>query len=222
MIVSPGRGMVFVHPPKTGGTAVMLAYEARARADDILIGDTPKAQRRRHRLRGFQTAGRLWKHARLADIEGLIPREAFAGMLVCATVRNPWDRVVSYYHWLRAQGFDHPAVRLAARHEFSGFLNHPDTAAALLANPYAAYATDGAGTMRGGFWLHQERLAGDVAELGRRLGLRLALPEGVNRSQRVADWRAYYSDADAALVARLCADDIARFGYGFDDFASGT
>ena len=43
MIISPGRGYVFVHAPKTGGTAMALALEARAMADDILIGDTPKA-----------------------------------------------------------------------------------------------------------------------------------------------------------------------------------
>ena len=35
------------------------------------------------------------------------------------------------------------------------------------------------------------------------------------------DWRRYYSDADATLVAQLCAVDIARFGYRFDPEAGG-
>jgi hypothetical protein len=39
MIISPGRGYVFVHIPKTGGTSLALALEARAMKDDILIGD---------------------------------------------------------------------------------------------------------------------------------------------------------------------------------------
>jgi hypothetical protein len=30
-----------------------LALEARAKADDIIIGDTPKAKKRRKRLAGF-------------------------------------------------------------------------------------------------------------------------------------------------------------------------
>ena len=49
MIVSRGRGYVFVHIPKTGGTAMALALEARAMPDDLLVGDTPKATRRRGR-----------------------------------------------------------------------------------------------------------------------------------------------------------------------------
>ena len=44
MIISRGRRYIFVHIPKTGGTALSLALEARAMKDDIIIGDTPKAQ----------------------------------------------------------------------------------------------------------------------------------------------------------------------------------
>ena len=71
MIISPGRRFIFVHIPKTGGTSMALALEDRAMKDDILIGDTPKALRRRRRLKGAQAAGRLWKHSTLADIDGL-------------------------------------------------------------------------------------------------------------------------------------------------------
>ena len=38
-----------------------LALEARAKADDIIIGDTPKAKKRRKRLADLTPAGRLWK-----------------------------------------------------------------------------------------------------------------------------------------------------------------
>ena len=47
MILSRKRGYVFVHIPKTGGTSMALALEARAARDDVMIGDTPKARRRR-------------------------------------------------------------------------------------------------------------------------------------------------------------------------------
>jgi hypothetical protein len=210
MIVSPGRGYVFVHIPKTGGTSMALALEARAMKDDILIGDTPKARRRKGRLKGVETAGRLWKHSRLPDIAGLLPEEALAGMFVFTMVRNPWDRLVSYYHWLRVQHFDHPAVRLAKALEFSAFLNHPETRAAFARERYGDYVRGAAAPV----FVRLEHLAEDLAPVAAHLGFRLALPHA-NRSERPADWRACYCAADAALVGELCAEDVARFAYRF-------
>ncbi|MEO0903185.1 MAG: Type II secretory pathway, pullulanase PulA, partial [Pseudomonadota bacterium] len=77
MIISHKRSFVFVHIPKTGGTSMALALEDRAAADDILIGDTPKAKRRRKRQKALQAPGRLWKHSNLRDVAGLYPADAF-------------------------------------------------------------------------------------------------------------------------------------------------
>ena len=57
MILSRGRRYIFVHAPKTGGTSLALALEARAMADDIMLGDTPKAKKRRRRLDGVRPPG---------------------------------------------------------------------------------------------------------------------------------------------------------------------
>lgn len=215
MIISPGRGYIFVHIPKTGGTAMAAALERHALDDDILIGDTALARARRLQLRGLRPAGRLWKHATLADIEGIVARADFDRFFIFTLVRNPWDRLVSYYYWLRGQRFDHPAVRLAQDTGFSAFLNHPQTVAALRANPADRYLTDGAGRVRAGHYLRIEHLGADIAPLAAHLGFGPDLPR-INESDRPREWRSLYSDADAALVARVCAPDIERFGYRFD------
>jgi hypothetical protein len=54
-----------------------------------------------------------------------------------------------------------------------------------------------------------------MAPVEAHLGFRLTL-ERANTSDRGRDWRVYFSDRDADLVADLCAEDIARFGYRFD------
>jgi len=214
MIISRGRRYIFVHIPKTGGTALSLALEARAMKDDILIGDTPKARARRGRLKGMTAAGRLWKHSTLADIDGLVSGDE--GLRVFTLVRNPWDRVVSYFHWLRGQGFAHPAVALAKVSDFSGFLNHPSTRISLAAAPYGSYVRDAAGVERCDLFLRLEKLEEDLPQLEALLDLRLGPVGRANASERGRDWRPYYSAADAELLAEVAAEDIARFGYRFD------
>jgi hypothetical protein len=213
MILSPGRKYVFVHAPKTGGTALALALEGRAMKDDIMLGDTPKARKRRRRLKDVTTAGRLWKHSTLADIDGLVP--TLEGLFAFTLVRNPWDRMVSYYHWLKGQSFDHPAVALAGRLPFQAFVQAGPVRAAMRANPARHYMTDAGGLERCNAYIRIEAVEVDAAPLWDHLGFALTLPH-VNRSDREADFRPYYSDAARAAVAEACAEDIDRFAYRFE------
>jgi len=116
-----------------------LALEVRAKADDIIMGDTPKAKQRRKRLAGLTPAGRLWKHSTLRDIDEIVDAPAMQDYFVFTIGRNPWDRMVSYYHWAREQSFDHPVVRAAAEHDFAEFLHHPDVWRPLQASQYRSY-----------------------------------------------------------------------------------
>ncbi|SOC01845.1 sulfotransferase family 2 domain-containing protein [Rhodobacter maris] len=216
MIVSPGRRYIFVHIPKTGGTALAAALEARAMADDLLVGDTEKARRRKGRLKGVATAGRLWKHATLADGIGLYTEAEARAWFTFTLVRNPWDRMVSYYHWLREQSFAHPAVTLAKALEFVPFVTHPETAATIAQWPSARYLALAGEAVPGAHFLRLEHFAEDVAPLEMHLGFRLAPLARLNASPRGRDWRPYYSDAAATAVARFAAADIAQFHYSFD------
>ena len=215
MIISPGRTFIFVHIPKTGGTSMALALEARAHRDDILIGDTPKAIKRKRRLTALKPRGRLWKHSTLADIDGIVSPEDLDGLFVFTMVRNPWDRMVSYYHWLRHQRFDHPAVRLAKARSFDAFVLHPETGASLRAFPYGRHVTDANGRDRAAAFVRLEALQEDLAPVEKQLGFTLTLPRA-NASNRPADYRTAYCDRSAKAVAEMCAADIARFGYRFD------
>ena len=191
-----------------------LALEARAKADDIIIGDTPKAKQRRKRLADLTPAGRLWKHSTLRDIDGIVDASAMQDYFVFTIVRNPWDRMVSYYHWARAQSFDHPVVRAAAERDFAEFLHHPDVWRPLQASPYRSYVQGPSGADHCNLYVRLEHLISDLAPLQDHLGFRIDVGH-VNASARDQDYRAYYTNDLRDHVARICADDIARFEYAF-------
>lgn len=216
MILSRGRGYLFIHAPKTGGTSMSLALEARAMKDDIMLGDTPKARQRRKRTDGVTSAGRLWKHATLADLDGLVKEDELDALFIFTMVRNPWDRMVSYYHWLRAQAFSHPSVMLARELEFAAFVAEPAIAQPFARSPATSYVTDARGQMRADLFIRLEHLAQDIAPLEAHLGFALDIPH-VNRSDRAADYRAAYDAESRERVAQMCAADIARFGYRFEE-----
>lgn len=216
MILSLGRSYVFIHIPKTGGTALALALEARAKADDMMLGDTPKARRRRHRIKDIETRGRKWKHSTLADIEGLIPDQSLRQMFAFTMVRNPWDRAVSYYHWLKEQSFDNPAVHLAQKLSFCEFTCHPQTVAAFRNSPAASYMRHGDGHEQCQLYIRIEHFRDDARPLFDHLGFELTLPVS-NSSNRQRDWRSYYDDASAESVAKSFSKDIAQFEYSFND-----
>jgi len=213
MIISPGRGYIFVHIPKTGGTSLTLALEARAKADDIIISDTPKGQRRRNRLQQLNAPGRLWKHSRLTDIDGMdgLPKPAF----VFTLVRNPWDRISSLYHWARAQRFEHPMIEAAKSQSFTGFLMDPGIQGALSNDRASLYVTDRSGQPCCDAFIRLEHLAEDLAPIEAHLGFRLAMPH-VNTSQHPLASELYTTET-RAIVARLFAEDIDRFSYRFPE-----
>jgi len=123
--------------------------------------------------------------------------------------------MVSYYHWLQVQTFDHPAVQQARTLPFETFIQHPQTAASFEKNPATRYMKDATGTLRANHFIRLEHLHTDLAPLTDHLGFTPQIPHA-NPSKRAHDYRPFYTEQTAACVARICAADIARFGYSFD------
>lgn len=215
MIISRGRSYIFVHIPKTGGTSLALALESRAMRDDLMLGDTPKALKRRKKLKSVEARGRLWKHSTLADIEGLVSAEEIGQMLCFTLVRNPWDRMVSYYHWLKVQSFEHPAVGVARTLGFAEFLRAPAVTGPFKANPYSSYMRRSDGQVSHLLYIRLEQFEQDARPLFEHLGFEISLPRE-NQSTRARDYRSYYTAEDVQVVAEICSEDIAAFGYQFD------
>ena len=97
MIFSPSRGFCFVHVSKTGGTSIEAAYIPHIRFGDVILAALPE---------GMDTwYGRhlsVGKHTPARRIRLLAGRMAWERMLSIAVVRDPVERIVSYYRWIHS------------------------------------------------------------------------------------------------------------------------
>jgi len=100
MIFSPQRNFCFIHVPKTGGTSIEYAYSQAVVFGDIILDGSPGTM-----SRFYLEALNLGRHAsawQIADIVGLV---AFQSMFSVAVIRDPVERMISYFRWI--QSFEH-------------------------------------------------------------------------------------------------------------------
>ena len=94
------------------------------------------------------------------------------------------------------------------------FCINPDVWRPLQASPYRSYVQGPSGADYCNLYVRLEHLTLDIAPLEEHLGFRIDVGH-VNASARDQDYRAYYTNDLRDHVARICADDIARFEYAF-------
>ena len=218
MLLSVKHRFLFVHIAKTGGTSVRAALQA-GRWRDPWYWPMFLCSRMSH-LSGHRIATKLPRHAKVVAAKELLPREFFDQLFKFAFVRNPWDLQVSSFHHIRRERPHY----LGGHEDFEGFLRwkldperpyqyHIDTSI----ERQSDYLIDLSGQVVVDFIGRYERLEGDFAEACRRIGIPApGLPHQRQARDRRKDYRGYYSDATAELVARHFARDIEILGYRFD------
>jgi hypothetical protein len=218
MLLSPRHRFLFVHIAKTGGTSVRAALQSQRWRDPWSL-PIFLCNRISH-LSGHRLAVKLPRHAKVIAARELLPRETFESLFKFAFVRNPWDLQVSSYHHIRRERPHY----LGGHEDFAGFLRwkldperpyqyHVDTSI----ERQTDYLIDLDGRIIVDFIGRYEQLTDDFATACRRIGIPAKpLPHRRQASDRRHDYRAYYDDGTAELVARHFARDIERLGYRFD------
>jgi hypothetical protein len=193
-MISERHRFIFVHINKTGGTSIEKVFEPTADARDV-----------RH------------KHASLADYRKEYPR-AFREYFKFAFVRNPWDWLVSRYHWSRDRqglfdyGFDEMLRRLDRGEPLAPDARWLATGALVPQSRKLSVR----GRIGVDFVGRYERLQADFDTVCDRIGHpRATLPHVFASEHR--HYTEYYDDATRAIVARVYADDVRAFGYRFGD-----
>nr|WP_240905574.1 sulfotransferase family 2 domain-containing protein [Thiorhodococcus mannitoliphagus] len=217
-MLSPKYSFLFVHIAKTGGTSVRAALE-RLRWRDPWYYPMFLCSRLSH-LSGHRIASKLPRHAKVVAAKELLPKEYFDTLFKFAFVRNPWDLQVSSFHHIRRERPHY----LGGHQNFEDFLRwkldperpyqyHVDTSI----TPQTDYLIDLSGKIVVDYIGRYERLHADFVEICTKIGIPPpGLPHARQAKDRQKDYRSYYRDATAELVADYFARDIEMLGYGFD------
>ena len=218
MLLSIRYGFLFVHIAKTGGTSVRASL-GRLRWRDPYYLPMYLCSRLSH-LTGHKIATKLPRHAKAILAREALPHELFDRLFKFAIARNPWDLQVSSYHHLRRE---RPHL-LEGHGDFESFLRwkldperpyqyHIDTSIELQSD----YLIGLHGEMLVDFVGRYERLEADFRTVCERIGIAArALPHRRQATDRGGDYRRYYTDETAELLAQRFRPDLEMFGYTFD------
>jgi hypothetical protein len=194
---------IFVHIQKTGGNSVRTA----------LGGDIFDAR----------------KHFMARELREIYGRAVWDSYFKFSFVRNPWDRLVSWWSMIdnardyvdRARPpnafFGYVLERAATFEDFllrcDDEIVDSDGRKDIFRNQID-YLTDDDGAVIVDFVARFERLQEGLDEISRRLGRASVALQRTNAS-RHGPYAEYYTPVTADIVARRYARDIAHFGYQF-------
>jgi hypothetical protein len=210
VLISHRHRFIFIHVPKNAGLSITAALEPFA--------DKPQRTQLRRFLsllpvREDPTKAFFRWHTTAAQLKRKLPAEVFDGYLKFAVVRNPYDRAVSYYHYLvqNAEHHRHDKIRGMS---FRDYLDYDaERIARGRSQTQLSCVADETGRVLADRILHFESIETEFAALCRELSLPIKGLPTVNASRKAEDLSPYADDQARALVERLYGDDFKAFGY---------
>lgn len=165
-------------------------------------------------------------HRTISKYSIIFSQSEFKNYFKFTFVRNPWDRLVSAYHFLREGGIrkydqEWSDNLLNFYPNFDTFLkewvNRVDVSSGLHFKPQYEFICDKDHQIMVDFVGYFENLEDDFNYVKNKLGINSTLASLNKTASRKKDYRSYYTDDTAKLVADVYRDDIRIFGYDFDN-----
>jgi hypothetical protein len=215
VIVSHEHGFVFMKTRKTAGTSVEIALSRVCGDQDVItpVTDDDELLRRarggrgpHHYLEPPNLERKAFNHMPVSMVRTMLGRQRFESYFSFAIERNPWDAVVSLYHW---------RYRDAEPGSFRHYVNS-DAVETFATKNQRIYRLKGEVAVDR--VLRYESLADELAAVWKELDLpgEPDLPHAKSGTRpRGPSYRSYYDDASRERVATLFALPIQDLGYEF-------
>jgi len=200
-VVSIEQKCIFVHVPKTGGQSVEqaflnqngLSWDARAA---LLLKKNTNINKGPKRLAHLLAS----EYVEL----GYVSQHFFDTSFKFSFVRNPWDRMVSSYHYQKHNC-----------RSFKEYVQQIDVTARML-RPQSDFLVDASGKLLIDFLGRFEHLEADFQAICSKLGLEQASLPKRNMTARRSAYHSYYDAESRSIVAELYKEDTERFDYRFE------
>jgi Sulfotransferase family len=219
VIVSHERGFVFMKTRKTAGTSVEIALSRVCGEEDVITPVTPDDELLRRARGGRGPQNHLeppnlersaFNHMPVSMVRKMLGRARFESYFSFAIERNPWDAVVSLYHWRNRDAAPGSAVESFGEYVVS------DAVETFATKNQRIYRLQG--TVAVDRVLRYESLADELAAVWKELDLPGTpdLPHAkAGTRPRGPSYRSYYDDHSRERVATLFQLPIEELGYEF-------
>lgn len=201
-MISFQKRFLFVHIPKTAGNSIQTALKEYSEEEFVAFRPEQDGVER-FGLRN--PSYKIRKHSTLAEYRTALGDERFRGLYKFTCVRNPWDRMISYYFQPTL------GVETWNKKAFKKILARTPTLTDYLRLDQGEMDSFG----NANFIMRFEHLTEDFSAVCADLDISAGPLSVINRSSR-EHYLAYYDDELRELVAKRFAAEIERFGYKFD------
>ncbi len=209
-MISHRHRCIFVHVPKAGGTSIEnLIWPAPAERSeaDLWMGFVDRYHNR------YQTGG--LQHLLATQIRSEVGDQVFADYFKFAIVRNPWDRVISQFVYMRRREDLREFVGMRADDGLKTYLELISRTEHVQWMPQLCFTHDTHGLPLLDYVGRFERFDESVRHILDQLGIAARpIPHAMKGSR--GRYQDYYDAESRERVAAMYADDIRIFGYQFD------
>ncbi|MGH7239494.1 MAG: sulfotransferase family 2 domain-containing protein [Candidatus Saccharimonadales bacterium] len=206
-MISHKHKCIFIHIPKVAGSSIeKIIWPNEADASNLWMGFVDDYHNK------YQTGGLQHLLARYVREE--IGEKIFNEYYKFSFVRNPWDKAVSQYCYMKKRPDLKEFIGMKDNDCFKRYLELIALKEHVQWLPQTRFLRDLNGDTLVDYVGRFEILSADAKEVFNRLDLKKMKLPHVNKSKK-RHYRHFYDTESIEMVADFYADDIQEFGYGF-------